>query len=61
MAASIGNVLEYGYDFVVVYAFLAAIIAKNFFPNESEVALAARRTFAVLSASVFWPRPHWVG
>jgi MFS transporter, MHS family, proline/betaine transporter len=36
MAASIGNVLEY-YDFVV-YAFLAAILAKNFFPNESEVA-----------------------
>jgi MHS family proline/betaine transporter-like MFS transporter len=47
MAASIGNVLEY-YDFVV-YAFLAAIIAKKFFPNESEVAslLASFAAFGV--------------
>src|SRR3984893_482070 len=47
MAASIGNVLEY-YDFVV-YAFLAAVIAKNFFPNESEVAslLASFAAFGV--------------
>jgi MHS family proline/betaine transporter-like MFS transporter len=47
MAASIGNVLEY-YDFVV-YAFLAAIIARKFFPNESEVAslLASFAAFGV--------------
>jgi MHS family proline/betaine transporter-like MFS transporter len=47
MAASIGNVLEY-YDFVV-YAFLAAIIAKKFFPSESEVAslLASFAAFGV--------------
>lgn len=47
MAASIGNVLEY-YDFVV-YAFLAAILAKKFFPNESEVAglLASFAAFGV--------------
>jgi MHS family proline/betaine transporter-like MFS transporter len=47
MAASIGNVLEY-YDFIV-YAFLAATIAKKFFPNESEVAslLASFAAFGV--------------
>jgi MHS family proline/betaine transporter-like MFS transporter len=47
MAASIGNVLEY-YDFVV-YAFLAATLAKKFFPNESEVAslLASFAAFGV--------------
>jgi MHS family proline/betaine transporter-like MFS transporter len=53
MAASIGNVLEY-YDFVV-YAFLAAIIAKQFFPNESEVA-SLLATFAAFGVG-FLARP----
>ncbi len=46
-AASIGNVLEY-YDFVV-YAFLAAILAKKFFPSDNEVAglLASFAAFGV--------------
>jgi MHS family proline/betaine transporter-like MFS transporter len=47
MAASIGNVLEY-YDFIV-YAYLAATLAKKFFPNESEIAslLASFAAFGV--------------
>jgi MHS family proline/betaine transporter-like MFS transporter len=47
LAAGMGNVLEY-YDFVV-YAFLAATIARRFFPGGSELAglLAAFATFGV--------------
>ncbi|WP_252720423.1 MFS transporter, partial [Acinetobacter baumannii] len=33
---SIGNVLE-AYDFIV-YAFLATVIARNFFPSDNEIA-----------------------
>lgn len=46
-AAAIGNVLEY-YDFTV-YAYLAATIAKKFFPSEHEVAalLASFAAFGV--------------
>src|SRR5260370_6844946 len=64
MAASIGNVLEY-YDFVV-YAFLAAVLAKKFFPNESEVAslLSSFAAFGVgflarpLGGAITHPVPH---
>jgi MFS transporter, MHS family, proline/betaine transporter len=47
MAASIGNVFEY-YD-LTVYAFLATILSKNFFPNKNAVVslLASFATFAV--------------
>ena len=47
MAASIGNIFEY-YDFTV-YAFLAPIISRNFFPNENQVTslLASFATFGV--------------
>jgi len=36
LGASIGNVLE-AYDFIV-YAFLATVIARNFFPSDNEIA-----------------------
>ena len=53
VAAAMGNVLEY-YDFVV-YAFLATVIARRFFPNESELA-GLLATFGAFGAG-FLARP----